>query len=1188
VSTIDAPRDTLDVVPESKIKTQTTPAMMTDRNEEEEDMDADMTAVENFSAAIQRGNPLFYNRHQSFSTRQDIFATEDDDEAEDVDEAAAIAQCSAAFQQRLSHTRALSHKSASLRRISGGNSRKRRSLKASDPVHNNNNGYNRHPSFSARQEIFAAGDDDEADDADEAAAIAQCSAAFQQRPSHTRALSHRSASLRRMSSGGTSRKRRSLNASEIADNHFYDEEYEYSTTAQSTAETEDEISARSIYSGTDTEERPRKRLSHTSATSSKSSLGPLDPDRPMRGVRRRAAFRVSNFEIEASTAQAKRLQLLRKDRYETRRTKASDGRHHPRRSLSYTTGLNMGNIISSSMPEEAEEEAIDLMRLSKSRFERRVLSLPDPTAVSRLSQTSLNEDVDFSDGHNCQSALSATLVAASMVLRRASVGRLSSASYARRCSVMPSIGDHLEDVDFDEDNLEEESLGKYDESEPMGSTFNVPPSIFCHSEVPSRPLSASLPSNIENSYAQSIAYNSSTNHERPRPGRRMALHSGGESSLGADDTLTHPFREEAASDPTLSHELRNIDQLMWNHHEISQQHPPSQTQTLLLNSHLNHQHLHQANQRYGGHPENLPGGGSLSLYSSEHNQSVSSLKDMATGARLSSVFQGLQTTTNDQCITGESFPSIFFPGQISSGPTHDEVRLVHEPIAAAAAAVTESVRLANSLNQRAETLLAHHASATMIQPEIIPGEVPVLNESEVMTTLFDHQEQQGYLDHGPSTGLNGDVSSSIYESFDGKTTGVLGVKPSTNQEENAIRIIQKAIELDDPQIRPYVQDFRPSTRLILNNPNNSNDVALHSAVRCGSFMALETILNADKDSALIRNSEGHVPLHIAVESGNFAAVTSICNKSPTSAQVQCEEGCLALHEAVSSGADKQDAPQITAMILSAFPEAVHVMTDEGLLPIHLAAMSGFSAGLRTIFAYNHETVYSRESTEMMLPLDFAVDGLNSKKGDAPDAYLLSVAHQQPSSSQQETDLKNFESCIEMLLASCLYNRPVLSPRDESSGISFLPLHGALAAHPLQRTWKCLISLYGKDHITDIDEFGRNIAHYLCSKMTEDDEHSFSMLKEIQAESDLFAQADECGFLPLHLCLLNKKSPSFELVKAVVGCYPSAVTVEVQGKSFEVQGKSYRGFLPFQVAATSGCDENVITYLLQNHPIVCSK
>ena len=107
----------------------------------------------------------------------------------------------------------------------------------------------------------------------------------------------------------------------------------------------------------------------------------------------------------------------------------------------------ISSIISSSMNEETEpEEAIDSMRLSKSRFERRVLSLPDPNAVMRLSQSSLNRDTDFSDGHNGQSALSATLDAATAAAR-ASIDRFSTASYARRCSVMPSIGDHLEETE---------------------------------------------------------------------------------------------------------------------------------------------------------------------------------------------------------------------------------------------------------------------------------------------------------------------------------------------------------------------------------------------------------------------------------------------------------------------------------------------------------------------------------------------------------------------------------------------------------------------------------------------------------------------------------------------------------------------------------------------------------------------
>jgi len=1039
-------------------------------------------------------------------------------------------------------------------------------------------------SFSTRREVVNTGGDDEVEDMAMAEYSAITFAATQARPSQCR--SHRSASFRRQSLGNggldaqlatSSRKRRSLNSSDnFVDNQFSDEEYvtdeKYSTTAQSTAETEDEYSSRSLISATDTEERPRKRLSHSSATSSKNSIGPLDPDRPNHH-RRRAAFRVPNFQLETERAMENRMELCRKDRNETRRTKASDGRHHARRSMSYTTGLKMGSIISSSMPEEAEpEEAIDIMRLSKSRFERRVLSLPDPNAVRRLSETSLNKDVDFSLGHNGQSALSASLIAASAATR-AQIGRFSTTSRGRRCSVMPSIGDHLEVATFDEDNLEDERLFQYGEIRPFGSSCNVPPSIFCHSEVDSRPATAPSINNAEYSYPQPMA-NESRTFLRPRQ-RRMALHR----DMELDETSMHPFRETAARDSIRSHELRNIEPLMPGQYEFSQQRPPNQTQSLLLNSQGHTNNPHQRYQGlFNGLPETLVGGESRSLYSSEHNQSLTSLNDMPT-ASLSGLLQELQTTNIGQCTTGEVFPPNLYPGQTQPCLTRNKAMHIHEPIAAAAAVVTENALAIHSLNRTAENLLAHHASTTMMHPEDISGNASVLSEREGLTSILNHQNQLEYLEHGSSMDSKGDDTSFIYDSFDTKTTGVLAVEVSTKQEEHAIRIIQKAIEVDNPIIKNFIQNSRPSTRLILNNPNNFDDVALHLAVRCGSHVALEAILCEDKDSCLIRNSIGHVPLHIAVECGNFAAVTSICNKSPSSARVQCEEGCLPLHEAVSSGADKQDAPQITAMILSSFPEAVNVTTDEGLLPIHLAAMSGFSAGLRTIFAYKFETMYSRESTEMMLPLDFAVDGLNSEKGDAPHEELLSVAHQQPSSSQQKVDLNSFESCIEILLASTFYNRPVLLPRDESSmGIPFLPLHGALAARPLQRTWKCLVSLYAKDHIKDIDEFGRNIAHYICSKIIEYDEHCLSMLKEIhQTEPSLFAQADESGFIPLHLCLLNKKSPPYELVKAVVNCYPSALTVEVHGKV-------YRGFLPFQVAAISGCDENVIMYLLRNHPM----
>ena len=58
-------------------------------------------------------------------------------------------------------------------------------------------------------------------------------------------------------------------------------------------------------------------------------------------------------------------------------------------------------IIASNVPKDGESVIIDadntnLMRLTRSCMERRLLSLPDQNAVTRLCQTSMNEDMDFS------------------------------------------------------------------------------------------------------------------------------------------------------------------------------------------------------------------------------------------------------------------------------------------------------------------------------------------------------------------------------------------------------------------------------------------------------------------------------------------------------------------------------------------------------------------------------------------------------------------------------------------------------------------------------------------------------------------------------------------------------------------------------------------------------------------------
>jgi hypothetical protein len=287
-----------------------------------------------------------------------------------------------------------------------------------------------------------------------------------------------------------------------------------------------------------------------------------------------------------------------------------------------------------------------------------------------------------------------------------------------------------------------------------------------------------------------------------------------------------------------------------------------------------------------------------------------------------------------------------------------------------------------------------------------------------------------------------------------------------------------------------------------------------------------------------------------------------------------------LHEAVSISAHHQDAPQITAVLLAAFPEAVYVTTDEGLLPIHLAAMSGFSAGLRTIMAHGFDTIYRKEMTEFMLPLDFAVDGFRSEFGGSDDSdNVLSVVQQQSIHEKtSSTNLKsNFTACIEILLMSSLHNAPILAPRDEI----FLPLHGTVISQPLLRTWRTIFDTYGTDHQADIDANGQNPLHCFCSSRSFDDVLDTMLLKDVFIRwPSWFEQKDKNGFLPLHLALLDSRC-SFYFIEAIFNCKPVTGNMEVARWSKRLL---LRGLLPFQLAAVSNCSVDVVYSLLRSDPM----
>lgn len=231
-------------------------------------------------------------------------------------------------------------------------------------------------------------------------------------------------------------------------------------------------------------------------------------------------------------------------------------------------------------------------------------------------------------------------------------------------------------------------------------------------------------------------------------------------------------------------------------------------------------------------------------------------------------------------------------------------------------------------------------------------------------------------------------------------------------------------------------------------------------------------------------------------------------------------------------------------MLQKFSQGIHITNDEGLLPIHLAAMSGFNSGIRTILSLDFKSIAKRESTELMLPLDFAIQ------------------------SFQEEDSSNLDT-IELLLSSAVYGRVIPRPRKAGEKYPFLPLHGAAMLRPSNQSWRELLTIYN-GHIMDRDLKGRSVAHILCIPC-ESEEVDVSIDIEMLGLVDrqTLKICDHDGFLPLHRALANPEV-SVALVKKVLSLHNGAISHAVGPHNL-----LHCGMLPLQIAALYKCNNDVI-------------
>lgn len=234
------------------------------------------------------------------------------------------------------------------------------------------------------------------------------------------------------------------------------------------------------------------------------------------------------------------------------------------------------------------------------------------------------------------------------------------------------------------------------------------------------------------------------------------------------------------------------------------------------------------------------------------------------------------------------------------------------------------------------------------------------------------------------------------------------------------------------------------------------------------------------------------------------------------------------------------------------------------MPIHLAAMSGSSCGIRTILGFGLSTIFARENTEEMLPLDFAVDGFMSVVDDGNEEHY----YQQGS----------FRQCINILLMSAFYKRPVLSPED-SHHTPFLPIHGTAAAQPCKRSWTQLMSMYGEEYGGVLDPNGQTALHTLMSStLFQEDLVADAVSSMNSMHPSCITHFDLTGFIPLHAALMNQMP--YHVVQHLVRCNGSSVSIPV---SKDCARASFRGLFPFQLASACGCDVDVIHFLLRSAP-----
>jgi ankyrin repeat protein len=371
--------------------------------------------------------------------------------------------------------------------------------------------------------------------------------------------------------------------------------------------------------------------------------------------------------------------------------------------------------------------------------------------------------------------------------------------------------------------------------------------------------------------------------------------------------------------------------------------------------------------------------------------------------------------------------------------------------------------------------------------------------------------------------------------------------------------LQEAVRVNNEAAVEYMLRTRPELARQLSEEDDMR-LALHEAARWGRVSMSRLLVGAwpqGLDEASSR--DGMLPLHEACRACEEGAVRHLLGLRRGAVRVQSAHGWLPIHFAVQKHPEYvtvvSQALDVAKVLVREYPESVWETTNDGLLPLHVAAGEGCSPRAQSHSEYSQRDLLAaqrrdfelvqflvrqapasvrRFSKEGMLPVHCAV-----AIGSSMDAIQFLLSEHDRDSAEEWPTTKQGRSVLHLavsrdtpwmeLVKHLVEQRANLVLRADRTG--GLPVHDAARSHvPLE------------------------ILQYL-----------------VERAPQALGQANGACSLPLHVCL-NQVAPSSEKVRYLV---------EQHRPALEVADAS--GSLPLHVALAYGTAPlDLVAFLVDQH------